>query len=276
MFRILKQRLFYYVFLSVFSILSIVSVKFDTSLSYQFLSLFLRSTTYIRQGMAFVSHKAQDVSQFFTSHAKQREKIAGLEKQIQSYEKNFKSVESLQYQVTRLQELLNFALYEDYQLLPAFVFAQDTTRYQRYVLSRGRKDGVLKDSPVFAIHQRRLVLLGRIKDVQTDSSLFIPTNDSDFIVPAISGTTKQIGLAYGNNDLAYTMSFELNSISGIEQLFVNEEILVNDFSKNYPVGIPIGRITDITLNQEDLLLLATVKPYVDIKSIDIAFIYMAQ
>ncbi len=273
MFQILQKRVFYFIILLVISILFIVNYKINSRLLYNLSSYALNTSVAIKEGIGYVVFKLNNFRESIASNFVLRERIKTLEKEILEYEQNYRSTVSLDYQISRLQQMLGFSLNTDYELLPAFLYSQDTTFPHRYLINKGQQDGVYDDNPVLAMYQNKLVFLGKIKESYDGSSLFVSVNDIDFFVPVITDVTNQIGILYGNGMRDDTMTLELDAISGIEQLFVDEVVLVNEFSKNYPPGIPIGRVVNVSYGKEDLLIRATVKPYVDIKSIDIVFIY---
>ena len=273
MLQILQKRLFYFILLLVIAFLFIINYKINSRLLYNISNYAVSISVAVKEGIGYLVFNFNKLRDSIKTNFALREHIKTLEKKISDYERNYRSIASLDYQISRLQQMLGFSLNTDYSLIPAFIYSQNTRFPHRYLLNKGQKDGVNNDDPVFAIYQNELVFLGKIKESYNGSSLLVSVNDKNFFIPVITDVTNQIGILYGNGTTDNTMTLELDAISGIEQLFVDEVVLINEFSKNYPPGIPIGKVLNVSYGKEDLLIKAKVKSYVDIKSIDIVFVY---
>lgn len=274
MLQVIKKPFFYFILFFITGVFFIIDYKFSYLPSHKISNAIFNSTVTIKQGIGYLAQNIRKIRSSFATNATLKKRIASLEQRILDYEKNYKSIESMNYQINQLQKMLGFTLNREYELLPAFIYAQDSKFQQRYLLNRGWKNNVRQDLPVFAIYQNQLVLVGRILKSYSSSAIFVTINDENFIIPVITEETNQIGILYGNGDSDNTMTFELDSISGTEQVFVGETVLVNEFSLNYPPEIPLGKIIDLTHNREKLLITATVKPYVNVQSIDKVFILL--
>ena len=121
--------------------------------------------------------------------------IADLKKENLQLRLQLHEYESLQNENARLRKVLALTTAENINLVGAEVISFSPTNWRRFaILNKGAKQGVRKG--YFAIDEKG-TLLGKIIDVEDDSSRLVFVDDPDFTVSVFAGE-HAYGLLQGN------------------------------------------------------------------------------
>lgn len=211
----------------------------------------------------------------FESYKSIKSENEQLKKTINEYQTQFKSIEALLYENSKLRTLLQFNYSINYRLFPAHIITSVRGEgNDEFLIDRGLEIGIDVEMIVCAIYKQRLVLLGKITQVRRKTAIFTSIQKRGFSLPIISAESEQIGILKGIGATHKNLDVLFDSIYKSQLVFVGEEIQVQEYSTMFPQGIPIGIITDVSTNTEDLLLKATVEPFILPQNVDVVLVLM--
>lgn len=191
-----------------------------------------------------------------TENAELKAKVAELEGQLKDYGEIKKENE-------RLAGLLNFdTTSEDLDYLSARVIYKAPGHwFNVFVINRGLSSGIEVDMPV--VNGEGLV--GRVVAVGAGWSRVMTIVDSMSGVSAIVERTRDNGMIKGTvstgdeGEAVMTMSF----LPLDADLVPGDRVITSGLSGEFPKGIPIGEVTEVTMSSNGMNNEAVITPWVD-------------
>jgi len=177
-----------------------------------------------------------------------------------------KKVEELTFEVSRLSELkieneslkkqLGFINSTNFQTVAARVIAKEPSNFLKIiVIDKGSKDGIKKNLAVVSGG----FLLGRIQEVNSDTSKVVLLMDSNFQISGMVQERSALGLVKGQIGSGAVME-EISK----EKLVKNgDTVVTSNLENEVPENLLIGKITDISVESNGLFLKASVLPFVN-------------
>ena len=147
----------------------------------------------------------------------------------------------------------------------ARVIGQESNNFLDYImLDLGATHGVEVGMPVLTAQG----LVGRISEVTNTTSKVLLITDPSSAVNAILQSSRVNGVVLGDPSGDLIMDFIPQGV-----LFsVGEIVLTSGLGGNFPKGIPIGQVVEITQRDIDVFQNATVQPTVDFSRLELVMI----
>lgn len=222
--------------------------------------------TPIQKGLGRVSSYVDEKVNFWTRAAEFEEQNKLLETRLEELETENNRLKLYEIENKKLNQLLNLKeKYNNYPTIGAEVIAKDPGNwYETFSIDKGNKDGLSKDMVVLA----QSGLVGRITETGAKFSKVISIIDDRSSVPAKNKRTDDVGIVKGDSKLREDGLCKMTDIEASAEIIVGDEIITSQLSEIYPPGITIGRIKEITTNENGLTKDALIEPVVDFKHIE--------
>lgn len=261
MLKLLKNKYFWIVLLIFSLTLVVINLTSTTRDDITVLEKIIRdSFTPLQSGVNQFRDGWGGISAIFAQNKALQSEIDKLKEENTTLKIQNQSLREYEAEAKRLQDILGFTNYniETYDLLPAKVIARSPNNwYQNLTIDKGANDGIVRGMPV--INQDGLV--GRIRSVSENSAQVALITDREMAVGVIiqqNRDTNGIVEGLGNTNL-----LRMINIPYYSTIEVNNVVVTSGLSQNYPPGIDIGVIDDISREPSGLLLSATVRPVVN-------------
>jgi len=140
------------------------------------------------------------------------------------------------YNTLKLYQEINF------EIISARIISQDPSNWFRTIMiDKGKKDGIIQDMCVISFISDKVVLVGRVCEVNQNSSKVILITDKLSFVPAEILSSRYEGLITGSDSSYLILDYILPDIS----LKIGDEIITSGIGEIYPSGIYIGIVKEI-------------------------------
>lgn len=194
-------------------------------------------------------------------------KYQELKEKEEQYELNEAKIIELENEIENLKTTLNLnSALSDSEAINATIINRNVGYwYDTITIDKGEKDGVLENMPVIVNEG----LLGTITKTTTNNSvvkLLTGYSDNKISVKIQVGDNFVFGLL-GNYD-EKTKTFKIEGISENTDIEIGSIVLTTGLGNNYPSGILVGKVTNITTDNFDLTKLVEVKSDVDFDDIN--------
>ncbi|HOO13822.1 MAG TPA: rod shape-determining protein MreC [Candidatus Marinimicrobia bacterium] len=169
----------------------------------------------------------------------------------------------------RLREMMNFADTSRLTILPAEVISQGTTPlYNSIMINVGSKHGV---GPNMAVITNDGVV-GKTVAVGDNNTLVQIFLDVNFRLGVKFQISREHGIMHWRpNGLA-----EVREIPKTAIIYPGEKVLTSGFSEIYPPNIIVGEVVEVHQSANNLFQIATVRPSVNINSIEEVFVVLSK
>lgn len=157
----------------------------------------------------------------------------------------------------------------DYAPVPAAISAYSAAQFeQQVVVAAGKNAGVRRDDPVL---DQSGYLVGRITRVSSRSARVALLTDESSAVSAQALRRDARGLVRPGR--AGTGALLLDYVRKSSELRTGDRIVTagsqrGQLPSDYPRGIPIGRVTDVSQSDTDLYKTVQVEPFADVDSLE--------
>jgi rod shape-determining protein MreC len=173
----------------------------------------------------------------------------------------------------RLARLLGRKAVLRYRTVSAFVVSRPPSQVERVIsLDRGREAGIAVNDPVLSDGG---ALVGKIAEVGDGYSTVRLLSDSRSVVIGRDTQTRALGEIYGR----LTGPLEMRNIQKTDRISVGNAIMTAglDYASvesDFPRGLVIGTIVDVTDNPADLVKSALVQPSADLEGLDAVLVIL--
>lgn len=170
-------------------------------------------------------------------------------------------LQEVEKQNQRLRELLAYdqQIHRELEVITGRVVGYSPGSWQRKIMVNvGRNDGVSVNMPVIGYEGN---LIGRIGEAGMNSSQAILLNDPEFVVggQVSRDDSRVLGLIKGLPESEGKVIME--NIPWDADIREGDEIITSGVSDNYPVGLPIGKVVEVSVGKQGLSQVAHVETF---------------
>jgi rod shape-determining protein MreC len=187
---------------------------------------------------------------------------------VESLETDLRNLPEVQREYEELVELVGEKTWKQGKTLGARVIGGQTSNLEASrLLNKGASDGVKVGMAVVSGEG----LVGRISFTAPRYSKVLLVNDPRHAVGARLVNSGETGVLIGRNE----EDLLLDLISPEVTVAVGETVVTSGYDRGiYPAGIPIGRVTKISVSRDRLSKTSLVRPYVNFGKLDIILVLM--
>ena len=174
-------------------------------------------------------------------------------------------LESLLAENQRLNDALQLPKKNKWQGLWAKVAYREPSRRGTIIVDKGSQDGIALRSPVIAMQDGQVGLVGKVIEVSPKTSKVLLSSDEDFSVAAYLSQSNKEGLVLGNSKGTMLIKY----ITLGKDLIEGEKIYTSVSSAIFPDGVLIGYLGSASKQKiEDSFITAPIIPAVDSNSVN--------
>ena len=165
----------------------------------------------------------------------------------------------------RLHKMLGFQDSTQLKLIPARVLNEGTTPvFNSFLIDAGESKDVRPQMAVISTDG----VVGKTISVAKSVAVIQILNDANFRLSIRFQDSRVIGILHSiHGGLA-----EVSSIPKTAVINPGEEVITSGYSDIFPPDIGVGTVLEISQEQNGLYLIALIKPYVDLRSLEEVFI----
>ena len=218
-----------------------------------------------------VSNKVQSGLDMLVNAKDYYEDNQKLKKQLNEYYKKVVDYEKLKEENQQLREVMGLKEdFPDFEFSPPCSVISRTTNdpFGSFVIDKGTSDGISQYDPVITEDG----LVGIVTKVSKTYSRVQTILSPDVPVGGYCIRTKDTGVVEGDVDLAEKGLCKLKYIDRDSKIEKGDIIVSSGNSGLFPVDRIIGTVEDITAEESGLSLTATIKPAVDVMSVNNVFV----
>ena len=179
---------------------------------------------------------------------------------------NIIALKEMEAENSRLKSLLDFKNREKANFIAARVISRDSSNLaSSIILDKGSSSGIKEGLSVVS----PLGLVGRVVDIRSSICKVVLINDPNLYVPSVIQRSRCQGLVSGRLKGYFVMQY-IPSGEDIKPLdiVVTSGIAAEDVSSYFPKDVPVGVVTEILPDMHGAMLIAYVKPFVDLNSLE--------
>ena len=152
----------------------------------------------------------------------------------------------------------------DFLFEDATVVGRESTNYRTvYTLSKGTLHGIKVNMPIIT----DTGLVGHITEVGATWSKAVLITETASAVGAYIERSGVLGIVEGTYELRTEGICRMVYIEPDSDIRVGDKVLTSGIGEVYPRGIVIGRVTEITMDENSRMLTALIEPSADLESI---------
>lgn len=201
------------------------------------------------------------VSKTWVEHDNTIETNHRLESQVLQLQSELSRLRSLQTENDRLRTLLNAAPRVQGHTLVADIVDIDLDPYSHQIaISLGARDNIVVGQPLVDASG----VVGQVSSVSPLIANALMISDPSHAIPVTVNRTGLRGIAYG---IGRTDQIELRDIPISSDLVVGDLLVTSGMGGRFPIGIPVGTVTDISRPDDDAFLTVLASPSADLGKI---------
>jgi rod shape-determining protein MreC len=221
--------------------------------------------TPLQSGVVEFKENLGQVNAFFASKQEMHQEIARLQEENQRLIMENQVLREDKMELRRLRSLLGFRdiSLDKYQMVGARVIARSPNNwYRNIVIDKGTDSGIRKGMAVISPNG----LVGRVASVSRESAHVDLIIHREIAVGAIVQENRETqGIVEG---LGISQSLRMVNIPYYSSIKEGYHIITSGLSESYPKGIDIGRVKEVDLQPDGILLSALVEPSVDFDKLE--------
>jgi rod shape-determining protein MreC len=214
------------------------------------------------------------VTDFFTSIKNNRqlkEELMYARQMLQQYERTQQDYEEIKLENERLRRLIGVQSTLKYDTVIAEVVAKSPQNfYKTIIVNRGRLDGIERYMPVLAYQDDEKCIVGKIVDVQRNSSRIQPLIEQSSYTAAMLKDTRYSGLLQGQSPVADTCL--LQYVDRRADIQFGDRVVTSGMGGVFPKGILIGEVVSVTKKRYGIFQEALVRPVVNFGRLEEVYI----
>lgn len=261
MFRFLKNKYFWIVFLVFIISIAVMVSTATTRNNITIVEKFIRNSfTPLQCGMDNLRSNIGGVSLIWADKRILQNQVAELTEENKRLVFDNQALKEYQLEAKRLQRILDFTNdnIDTYDLVAARVIARSPNNwYKNLTINKGADDGVVQGMPVISYEG----LVGKVLSVNKNSAQISLVTDREMAVGVIVQENRETnGIVEGIGD---NNQLKMINIPYYSNITVGNVIVTSGLSQTYPAGINIGIVDEINREPSGLLLSATIIPTVN-------------
>jgi rod shape-determining protein MreC len=221
--------------------------------------------TPLQSGVVEFKENLGQVNAFFASKQEMHQEIGRLQEENQRLIMENQVLREDKMELRRLRSLLGFRdiSLDKYQMVGARVIARSHNNwYRNIVIDKGTDSGIRKGMAVISPHG----LVGRVASVSRESAHVDLIIHREIAVGAIVQENRETqGIVEG---LGISQNLRMVNIPYYSTIKEGYHIITSGLSESYPKGINIGRVKEVELQPDGILLSALVEPSVDFDKLE--------
>lgn len=188
-----------------------------------------------------------------------------LKAEIEKLKLKEKMLNDLTFENEKLRGFIGFKALSSYRLLGAEIIGRSPSNwFETIIINRGKKDGIIPDLPVIAADG----IVGRIVETSAFSSKVLLITDPNSAVSGINQTSRDLGVVAGGAMKDLSMKY----VSANANIKEGDAIVTSGMGEVFPKGIPIGRVSKVSMRDFDIFREVEIKPAVNFSSLERVFI----
>ncbi len=161
----------------------------------------------------------------------------------------------------RFRALLSLGEDLPYTTLAARVVGEGPSQwFKSLVIDRGSRDGVLPGFPVVTPGG----VVGRVLEVSGHYSLVVPIADPNHAVDGRIERTRARGVVAGSGEAGCRFLY----VTRKEDIRVGDTVVTTGLDRLFPPGLPLGRVTHVSMMGESMFQEIAVTPWVDFDKVE--------
>lgn len=182
-------------------------------------------------------------------------------------------MEQLKKENHRLRRQLRFSRSLDFEHVSAQIIAKEPGNlFSPIVLNKGERDGVEQDMPVIAYQDEHVGLVGKIISVTPGTAIMQPLYDPSAFVASRLLTSRYEGLVQGSGISSEELRMLYIKKMARENIQFGDLVVTSGLSDDYPPGIGIGRVEEISAREWETSLTLRITPLIDFTRLEYLFI----
>ncbi|MFW6368163.1 MAG: rod shape-determining protein MreC [Spirochaetota bacterium] len=218
-----------------------------------------------------------NVSDTFKTQSRLREENAELQRRIAELETQQTSRESLEIELSRLREVIGYSDEIEYSHMSARVIGRDPANvFPTLTINRGRRHGLERNMPVITVQNGDRALVGRLVEVGQGTAKVLPVFHSNAYVAGVHQESRYQGLVAGSGGTGFEVVMRHVSREATDYIDVGDAIVTSGMRSLYPRNIPIGSVTSVDSEQEDMSLELTIEPEADFGRLEHVYVLLTR
>jgi len=228
----------------------------------------------MQKGINQVGTLLSDMRDNFVSKQELQEENESLKEQVASLQEELNQVQIDQEELEQLQELYDMdQTWSDYDKVAASVIGKDTGNwFSTFLIDKGTNDGVIEGMNVIADGG----LVGIVTDVGPNYSTIRSIIDDSSNVSCKDLSTGDLMIVSG--DLQSMNERGLITFSGLndtdDEAVVGDQIVTSSISDLYLPNIPVGYVTEMSADSNNLTKSGTIATIVDFQHLEKVFVIL--
>ncbi len=228
----------------------------------------------MQKGINRVGTLLTDIRDNFVSKQELMEENAQLKEEVASLTEELNQVQLNQEELAQLKELYEMdQAFSDYEKVAASVIAKDSGNwFSTFVIDKGTKDGITEGMNVIADGG----LAGIVTAVGPNYATVRAIIDDNSNVSCKDLTTGDLLIVSGSllsmNESGLITFSDLSDED--TQAAIGDQVVTSNISDLYLAGIPVGYITELTLDSNKLTWSGTIATIVDFEHLEKVFVIL--
>ena len=161
----------------------------------------------------------------------------------------------------RLKSLLSFKRETPFKVIASRVIARSADSWSSVaIIDKGAKSGIKRGMSAITF----LGLAGRVIDVTDSTAKVLLINDPGLSVSCIDNRSRQEGLVSGTLGNNLIMRY----LPEDADIKLQDTIITSGLNSNFPKGLPVGTVVDVSKEFSGLNLYAVIRPAVNLSNIE--------
>lgn len=220
----------------------------------------------IQSGLSTIQNGVKNTVGFLPNAGKVESQNKKLQKQVDILQNKILKYEEYKKENTRLLSLLKLkSLYSYKKSVAAQIIAKDPTNwFDTFLINKGSNQGIKNNMPVITYKG----LVGYVIQAGPNWSKVISILDSDCSASSLVVRTRDSGICVGDESINPNGLIKMNYINNSSKVSIGDSVETSGMGETFPKGIPIGKVSLIKRDSDQLTKFAIIKPYVNFYKIE--------
>lgn len=196
-----------------------------------------------------------------------------LVKKMDEYSAMERDFADLQAENTRLKEQLGFAQSVASIKTSAQIIARDPSNiYSSYTINKGSSSGIGHNMAVVAFQNGTEGLVGKILEVQRNTSIVVPLYDQRFFASARFSGTRTSGLVNGQGNEDDPLVMRYVSKMNAAEIQKGDVVVTSGLDSIFPPDLAIGRVKEVVLPEYGGSAIIYLEPSLNFAKLEYLFV----
>lgn len=200
-----------------------------------------------------------------------------LQKRLSDYRTMERELIDLKSENSRLREIIDISESLTYEHVASRVIAKDPgILFNGFTIDKGRKDGLVEDSPVVAFSDGFNSLVGRVAELSSTTAKVLPLTDLNCYVASKMRESRYEGLLHGNGSTKDFLEMEYVNKQAKDEIRFGDLVITSGLRSIYPAGIYIGRVKGVQAPEWESSLTLEITPLVDFSRLEYVYVLLRE